>query len=614
MRVLNSIAHESAHFQSKGSDTGLRWRFAPWLVVVGLCTHCGGDDDMGTGSTASGGTEASASMDAGSATGNATETTGGPDLDLPLTSADEMYSLTRFPTFHIDIPPDSVAALAEEPKVYVPGSFRYLDVVYPLVGVRFKGNISLTTLDEKPSFKIKFQEYVDDQRFLGLEKLTMHNMHQDSTMMHEHLGYKMFRDLGVPASRTGYVQLIVNGVPYGVYLNVETPDDEMLKRVFADPTGNLYEGEHSDDIDRSPDGWEQDEGDDTSRADLVVLRDIAEREDASLFFGPTAPLDTPRVLAYLLGEAYLGHFDGYWVSHNFFIYHELASDKWTWMPWSLDQTWVRKVDPFDGGGFVKELCLSIPECLTAFVSTGLAGVEHIEHHSDLLGEMDRILYVIDEAAHADTRKRHSNSSMERGQTKLRDWVGTRSEAVRERLDCLDGQGLEPDLDADGFGSCFLDCDDTNANINPDADEVCGDLIDNDCSGFPDDIPECPCPSAVIEGVTFYFCSNVLRWRDAEDYCQDQGHELAWFDTPTQNDAVAAHATSIVKTRWAFGLDDRDTENVYEWPHNVSPEFERWADGEPAHRLDWFDCAFMSSSGSGTWQELNCIQSGPFICR
>jgi len=42
-----------------------------------------------------------------------------------------------------------------------------------------------------------------------------------------------------------------------------------------------------------------------------------------------------------------------------------------------------------------------------------------------------------------------------------------------------------DLDGDGFTSCGGDCDDGNAAVNPDALEICGDLIDNDCDTFID---------------------------------------------------------------------------------------------------------------------------------
>ena len=49
-------------------------------------------------------------------------------------------------------------------------------------------------------------------------------------------------------------------------------------------------------------------------------------------------------------------------------------------------------------------------------------------------------------------------------------------------------GPTTDLDGDGFLAIEdggEDCDDTSAWINPDADEICDDEIDNDCDGDVD---------------------------------------------------------------------------------------------------------------------------------
>jgi hypothetical protein len=47
-----------------------------------------------------------------------------------------------------------------------------------------------------------------------------------------------------------------------------------------------------------------------------------------------------------------------------------------------------------------------------------------------------------------------------------------------------------DQDRDGIGRCGGDCDDTDRAIRPAAREICGDLVDQDCSGVPDDDPRC----------------------------------------------------------------------------------------------------------------------------
>lgn len=69
----------------------------------------------------------------------------------------------------------------------------------------------------------------------------------------------------------------------------------------------------------------------------------------------------------------------------------------------------------------------------------------------------------------------------------------------------------PDADGDGFASNACggsDCDDSNTQINPNAEESCWDGVDNNCSGAADNQDPCECPS--FEGDEFiagqWFCT------------------------------------------------------------------------------------------------------------
>ncbi|MCP4873671.1 MAG: hypothetical protein GY898_33715 [Proteobacteria bacterium] len=60
-------------------------------------------------------------------------------------------------------------------------------------------------------------------------------------------------------------------------------------------------------------------------------------------------------------------------------------------------------------------------------------------------------------------------------------------------DCRDYDATANGLDADGDGNTLCqtnpDCDDDDATAYPGAEEICGDDVDNDCSGAPDDLDE-----------------------------------------------------------------------------------------------------------------------------
>jgi hypothetical protein len=188
------------------------------------------------------------------------------------------------------------------------------------------------------------------------------------------------------------------------------------------------------------------------------------------------------------------------------------------------------------------------------------------------------------------------------------WVAARAAELGPQLDCL-VDGAQPDGDGDGYGPCFQDCDDADPEINAGAEEVC-DGIDNDCTGFVDDDPDCECPSVASGGRTFYLCLNHIPWVQAKTFCEDAGLQLARFDDAAQVEEVWAAAEQLSPGRWAIGLNDRETENDYRWLDGSAPAFEGWAAGEPAHRLEWFDCVFLSG---GLWYELNCIERGALVC-
>ena len=61
----------------------------------------------------------------------------------------------------------------------------------PGTGLRLKGRWgSFRQLDGKAAFLLKFDKFVEDRRFFGLEKLALNNLVQDASMIHEQLGYR----------------------------------------------------------------------------------------------------------------------------------------------------------------------------------------------------------------------------------------------------------------------------------------------------------------------------------------------------------------------------------------------------------------------------------------
>ncbi|MCI8966712.1 MAG: spore coat protein CotH [Lachnospiraceae bacterium] len=116
--------------------------------------------------------------------------------------------------------------------------------VYKNVGIRAKGNTSLSTVaslgSERYSFKIEFDHYDSSITYHGLDKLSLNNLIQDATMMKDYLTYTMMNRFGVDSSLCSYVYITVNGGDWGLYLAVEGVEDSFLERNYGSDHGKLY--------------------------------------------------------------------------------------------------------------------------------------------------------------------------------------------------------------------------------------------------------------------------------------------------------------------------------------------------------------------------------------
>lgn len=116
--------------------------------------------------------------------------------------------------------------------------------VYKNVGIRAKGNTSLSTVaslgSERYSFKIEFDHYDSSITYHGLDKLSLNNLIQDSTMMKDYLTYTMMNRFGVDSPLCSYVYITVNGEDWGLYLAVEGVEDSFLERNYGSDHGELY--------------------------------------------------------------------------------------------------------------------------------------------------------------------------------------------------------------------------------------------------------------------------------------------------------------------------------------------------------------------------------------
>jgi spore coat protein CotH len=209
----------------------------------------------------------------------------------------------------LDIDPAYMVSLLEAPETWVPGAFRWKGVRYEPVGIRIKGENSFQPITDKPSLKIQFDQYAD-LRFLGLDRVTLDNMTSDATMMHEHVAYWAYRTLGVPAVRSWYARLTLNGIDYGLYVLDEDVDATMAERWYPTPLGTMYEMVDADfDATYEP-AFELEFGiDDRAPLGAVTAALALGGDDAWLALGEVVDLDA--VITYFAVSAVIAQNDAY---------------------------------------------------------------------------------------------------------------------------------------------------------------------------------------------------------------------------------------------------------------------------------------------------------------
>ncbi len=257
-------------------------------------------------------------------------------IDLPAASWDELRLATRN---ILDVFGDNCAlAPAPEAFFYVSGSVSIEGELLENVGMRKKGFLgSLDT--NKPSIKIKTDEYVVGQKLSGLSRFTLNNTVQDPSYMNQCLGYKLFRSAGVPAPRCNFAHVTVNGEDMGLYTHVEDVKKPFLRNHFDSDEGNLYEGTISD----FRSGWTGTFEKKTNEIE-VAMPEIDALSDALALDGDAMRaaldpiLDVDEFMRFWAVETLIAHGDGYsGNNNNFFVYADPSTGKMSFLPWGADQ-------------------------------------------------------------------------------------------------------------------------------------------------------------------------------------------------------------------------------------------------------------------------------------
>ena len=236
--------------------------------------------------------------------------------------------------------------------VYHPMAKTYRSVNLTIDGMRFdnsairtRGNSTLYSQagSTRLPFKIKFDKYIDDRTFFGLDELILLNVADDRAYLRDYLGYEAFRAIDGIAPYVTFFNIYVSGKPHGLYVGVEAVDSSFLERVFNSHRHNLYKSELNATLRPNMElsALTQKKGSDTEKTDLKLLiktldeMPLGEKGDIENI------LDVDSVLKYFAVNAVVHNWDDYAgvFAHNYYLY--MNDGVFYFLPWDMNECFLQ---------------------------------------------------------------------------------------------------------------------------------------------------------------------------------------------------------------------------------------------------------------------------------
>lgn len=164
--------------------------------------------------------------------------------DVPAQSEAGLYDPTALRTFFIDFAEKDWKSELEafyRTDVDVPATLTVDGRVYEGVGVRYRGNSSFFSVasDLKRSLNLAMDLVHGDQRLYGYKTLNLLNAHSDPSFLREAIYNRICREY-LPAPKTGFAKVVINGESWGVYVNAQQFNKDFLSDWFSTKKGTRW--------------------------------------------------------------------------------------------------------------------------------------------------------------------------------------------------------------------------------------------------------------------------------------------------------------------------------------------------------------------------------------
>jgi spore coat protein CotH len=150
--------------------------------------------------------------------------------------------------------------------------------------------------------------------------MTLNSMVQDPSFIREDTSYRIYRAMGLVAPRTTYSWVTLNNADFGLYMNVESIDAQMLKR-WLNPVHVYSSNCYLADLTYYQSGCYDTNYGDSNRTDLNAAIAVSVLDGEQWWTAVNKIADMNSVINLMATDIYTSNWDGYTdvVQNNYYI-------------------------------------------------------------------------------------------------------------------------------------------------------------------------------------------------------------------------------------------------------------------------------------------------------
>ncbi|KAL2085100.1 hypothetical protein ACEWY4_018420 [Coilia grayii] len=125
---------------------------------------------------------------------------------------------------------------------------------------------------------------------------------------------------------------------------------------------------------------------------------------------------------------------------------------------------------------------------------------------------------------------------------------------------------------------------------------------------------CPVGWVPYYGNCYWLRREKKSWSDALVACRKDEAELTSVHNIEEHSFIISQSGYTESDQLWIGLNDRSTQNLFEWSDGSHVTLTRWSTGEPSHTTNLLEDCVLMGGKDGLWSDHMCEKEFGFICK